>query len=1012
MSDKPSREAAEKSFKQHEAQSRRTKAERVERTLRQADLLDRRAVSLSKKAEETKNPHTRADLIKAAASAADEAEMLRKSVLGAQGGGGGGAEFKKQLDQGGQGDQTEPSDGGGGEDASQSEAETGRDGGGRDVTRRTERSSGLESSSAETGRRRRDVSGAKFNAGGRDPGDRGDAGRLGEAPSTASPGEEGGRRGGRGREGTEREATSGPRGKRDRRGETRSAAGESAEGSESVERRRARSRGESTETAARHGQRRDVTAQELTARPSNRRDAADQKRSAAEMSTDDSRDATRRSDREVDRADRTRSAAQAGSEGREPAERGRKRAERETTGAADKDARRRDVTGHEKKGRPGKTLEGAERHSGTTRSVEKSREGIHQPRRARERGERTVSAAAGSAGRREADERTRARRSQEASRAAESETAGPGMPHPADRPDVTAKHGAERSHREPWSRDPEFKKGIAEIRAERQAKWKDRPESGVGAEEEFLTPQGAREQSRLSAKLKRSYEIGLEGTRSSVFIRSGITVDEWNNPFKHADIGDTGRGFDDIGTKRNGSKVILEWKGERGSESPGQLGNRWVGRKIAELEAVNDPKAQELLRDLKEGRLTSRTYTTKVVDGKLETTHTRTRYYKGKRIDRVLEAYAERLDHLKASPDALQQLLRGLPPKWRRRSVAATSAVADAPKAAKTATRSGSRRERSPRQSGRTRDKGDAVAGGQELRPKEAPSPDSAARIDGPQTSRAKEAKAAAAGVAEFAFGIAQSELAERALAKDVRERREKTGYAAKGEDYNAKEFRAETAYRSLQGLNAEASLLERLDIHAYRQYLRARAGAAKPGDELAVRLPIATKREGKTEDQRRYRIYYDVRVIYRKEAFGGGEGRGHADQPFARGDRLSQAGPPAASGGVEHAAQSRQSIRSEPSARRPIRTGPELRRPLRTGGDGATERGAPISAGGGEGPAGRPEWTIVRVEDWPNDARVPAPPSLDRITDPDVEDSEILKSLGVDKGLVDGLANGPPDQA
>lgn len=199
-------------------------------------------------------------------------------------------------------------------------------------------------------------------------------------------------------------------------------------------------------------------------------------------------------------------------------------------------------------------------------------------------------------------------------------------------------------------------------------------------------------------------ETGLDGSRLRSLSRSRITVDKWDNPFKHPDIEVAGRGFDDIGTSRNGSKVILEWKEEGESEDPGQLGDRWIGRKIAELEAVNDQKAQELLSDLNKGRLTSRTYTTKMVNGILDTRLTRTRYYKGDHIPGVLKEYSERLDHLKAHPDELQELSRGLPPDRRTRRVAVTRAAADAPNEAKTLERTGGQPERIARQSARSSD--------------------------------------------------------------------------------------------------------------------------------------------------------------------------------------------------------------------------------------------------------------------------------------------------------------------
>jgi hypothetical protein len=223
--------------------------------------------------------------------------------------------------------------------------------------------------------------------------------------------------------------------------------------------------------------------------------------------------------------------------------------------------------------------------------------------------------------------------------------------------------GARPVRREPFSGDRDFGKEITKSFTDRQ-KLEDR---WGGQREEFLEQRGAREQGRLSAKLKESYQVGIEGAKSRTLSRHRIKVDKWDNPFKHAEIGETGRGIDDIGTRRDGSKVILEWKGEGGRKGPGQLGNSWLGRKLAELKAVNDPMADKLLSQLRKGRLTSRVYTTKIgQDGKPDTEGTSIRTYKGNAIPKVLQAYSARAKQLRENPAELQKVLRGVPPAWRK----------------------------------------------------------------------------------------------------------------------------------------------------------------------------------------------------------------------------------------------------------------------------------------------------------------------------------------------------------
>lgn len=122
-------------------------------------------------------------------------------------------------------------------------------------------------------------------------------------------------------------------------------------------------------------------------------------------------------------------------------------------------------------------------------------------------------------------------------------------------------------------------------------------------------PEGTQEMPRQTALVRTSEQAGREGGLLAAK-RDGIVIDAWDNPESH--IHEYGRGFDGVGTQGS-KKVVLEFKGESSQLAKDQMSDAWVGRKLAELEHLRDPKAQELLAAAKKGLLEGRTYRTKII---------------------------------------------------------------------------------------------------------------------------------------------------------------------------------------------------------------------------------------------------------------------------------------------------------------------------------------------------------------------------------------------------------------
>lgn len=115
------------------------------------------------------------------------------------------------------------------------------------------------------------------------------------------------------------------------------------------------------------------------------------------------------------------------------------------------------------------------------------------------------------------------------------------------------------------------------------------------------------------AQVNTSYNIGLEGARTAT--RDGVRIRQWEPATKFQ--GEYGKNIDDVGVWRN-NEVLLEWKGQGSKLGPDQMASPWAGRKIAQLEVLNEPMAGTLLRAAKDGRLKGMVYRTKTdADGNL-----------------------------------------------------------------------------------------------------------------------------------------------------------------------------------------------------------------------------------------------------------------------------------------------------------------------------------------------------------------------------------------------------------
>jgi hypothetical protein len=111
------------------------------------------------------------------------------------------------------------------------------------------------------------------------------------------------------------------------------------------------------------------------------------------------------------------------------------------------------------------------------------------------------------------------------------------------------------------------------------------------------------------AQVFESHATGLEAKARAE--QEGIKFTGWDNPESHR--GDFGRGIDAVG-ERGSKKLIVEYKGETSTLSDDQMSNEWVGRKIAQLDILNDPMAATLLDAARQNNLQGVVYNTKTVD--------------------------------------------------------------------------------------------------------------------------------------------------------------------------------------------------------------------------------------------------------------------------------------------------------------------------------------------------------------------------------------------------------------
>jgi hypothetical protein len=108
------------------------------------------------------------------------------------------------------------------------------------------------------------------------------------------------------------------------------------------------------------------------------------------------------------------------------------------------------------------------------------------------------------------------------------------------------------------------------------------------------------------AQVNDSYNIGLEGAKTAT--RDGVRIRQWEPATKFQ--GEYGKNIDDVGVWRN-NEVLLEWKGQGSKLGPDQMSSKWAGRKIAQLEVLNEPMAGTLLQAARNGKLKGMVYRTK-----------------------------------------------------------------------------------------------------------------------------------------------------------------------------------------------------------------------------------------------------------------------------------------------------------------------------------------------------------------------------------------------------------------
>ena len=152
---------------------------------------------------------------------------------------------------------------------------------------------------------------------------------------------------------------------------------------------------------------------------------------------------------------------------------------------------------------------------------------------------------------------------------------------------------------------------------------------------------------KQKSDVRTSHDAGVEGGMQRAQ-DDGITVLPWNNPQSH--IPDYGRGIDGLGQLPDGRWAILEWKGERSDLRGDQMTAAWVGRKIAELEYLNDPIANDLLAAARRGELVGIVYRTRILKGRQTRGQLRTyrRDMAPYNLAEIEAAYQQRLAELAA----------------------------------------------------------------------------------------------------------------------------------------------------------------------------------------------------------------------------------------------------------------------------------------------------------------------------------------------------------------------------
>jgi hypothetical protein len=216
------------------------------------------------------------------------------------------------------------------------------------------------------------------------------------------------------------------------------------------------------------------------------------------------------------------------------------------------------------------------------------------------------------------------------------------------------------------------KSGVQDIFDEAQGKvYPEKGPSGKHTQSTAADERALQDQDKPSRKRvrqdrnKESEKLGEAGGRE-VAEKDGIKISDWDTPQQWK--GDFGRGIDRIGTRAD-KTVILEWKyGGSGLSKAGdgtvQMSNEWVGKKIAELQAVGDTEtADALLKALDEGKLQGAVYKTRPLKAGEETSRLRSSQLRDKLSNeniseaglisysrtKVRAAYQKRLAELKAA---------------------------------------------------------------------------------------------------------------------------------------------------------------------------------------------------------------------------------------------------------------------------------------------------------------------------------------------------------------------------